>query len=242
MVLSNSERQARYRERLKQLATRGVLSPVQAQILTDARRQVREWRRSIVSFGGGQMWIRVGNVDRSAEHVASLTSLIANNERLLAEFDPDNETADGNLEIGEVSREEWAGLYAGRHVSYSLDERGRAVDIRCFDGDGAARIDARQLGRAHGVVGADNWSVAPSPRREAYALIQEMPSGWWKALVSGWGDLPEQYGLSEDNVIGEIGAVAREYLRQRAERGIVTPSSYPAEVSGWKCVPISVDL
>lgn len=242
MVLSNAERQARYRERLKQLAARGVLSSAQAQLLTDARRQVREWRRSISSFAGGRIWIKVGNVDQSSEHITRLNALIANNDKLVAEFDPDDVTADGNVEIGEVSVQEFAEIYAGRWLSYSLDERERAVNIRGFEGEGMARVDARQPGRSYGIVGADNWSIEPAPRRNAYALIQEMPNGWWKALISGWGDLPEQYGRGADAVISEIGAVAREYLRQKVERGIATVESHPAELPGWQCVPVSIDL
>jgi hypothetical protein len=95
MVLSNAERQARYRARLKELAARGTLSPVQADMLADTRKRLREWRRLISSYTGGRGWFGVNGVDRTANHIAMLQDLVRTNEALIAQFDPDGHTDDG---------------------------------------------------------------------------------------------------------------------------------------------------
>ena len=51
----------------------------------------------------------------------------------------------------------------------------------------------------------------------AYALIQEMPNGWWKGLVSGWHGLPEQFALSHEGIIREMTSVANEYAKERTD-------------------------
>ena len=241
MVLSNAERQARYRERIKQLAARGVMTPIQAEMLADTRKRLREWRRSLAAFAEGRMWLKTNNVDRTAEHIAMLRGMITTNERLLAQYDPDGVTADGNIEIGDVSPQESAGILPGRWVSYALDDRDNAVNLRLYDVESAARTDALQRGRSVGVVADDMWSITPAPNRVAYALVQEMPNGWWKALISGWSDLPEQIELGRDRVINEIGKVAREYLKERTDRGVVVAKSFPNSIKGWECVAICLD-
>jgi hypothetical protein len=241
MTLSNAERQARYRERLKQLAARGVMTPIQAQLLADTRKRLRECRRSLAAFAEGRMWLRVNSVDRTAEHAGMLRGMIATNEALIAEYDPDGLTADGNIEIGDVSPQESVGVLPGRWVSYALDDHGNAVNLRVYDVESLARSDALQSNRDVGIVADDLWSITPAPNQVGYALVQEMPNGWWRALISGWSDLPEQYELSRDRVISEIRKVAREYLRQRNARGIEAPKSFPERIEGWECVAISLE-
>lgn len=242
MVLSNTERQARYRNRLKQLATRGALSPVQLEILTEARYKLREQRRLRLSYEFGLGQFMFNGVDRTSDQIAMVESQIDQYERLLSRFDPDNQTADENLEIGAASQCEWAEVRAGRWVSFVLDSHGRATDLRAYDVESMARTDARQRDGRHGKVAADGWSIEPAPWHTAYALMQEMPNGWWKACISGWSDLPEQIEPSEDHVISAIGAVAREYLRERLNGGIPVPASYQVALLGWTCIPVSIDL
>ena len=76
----------------------------------------------------------------------------------------------------------------------------------------------------------------------AYALIQEMPNGWWKGLVSGWHGLPEQFALSHEGIIREMTSVANEYAKERTDRGMPVPASHPARLEGWRQVPISLEL
>lgn len=217
------------------------MTPIQAEMLADTRKRLREWRRSLAAFAEGRMWLKTNNVDRTAEHIAMLTGMITTNEGLLAQFDPDGVTADGNIEIGDVSPQESAEILAGRWVSYALDDRDNAVNLRLYDVESAARTEALQRGRNVGVVADDMWSITPAPNRVAYALVQEMPNGWWKALISGWSDLPEQIELGRDRVMNEIGKVARENLKERTDRGVVVANSFPNSINGWECVAISLD-
>jgi hypothetical protein len=184
----------------------------------------------------------VDGQDCKSEMLAMLRAQIDSAERLITHFDPNGQTADGSVEVGEVPHREWGQMLAGRWVSYEFDERGRAMSLRFYEAEPMARADSRQRGGQHGKVAEDNSSIDPAPWQTAYALIQEMPNGWWKALVSGWPDLIEQIEPTEDAVITVIGAVARERLRERVARGMPTLPSYPAEVPGWKCVPVSIDL
>jgi hypothetical protein len=162
MALSNAERQARYREKRKQLAARGVMSEAHRESLLDLRRHLREWRRSLAAFAEGRMRMTTNNVDTTAEHVVRVRRMIAHNEAVLLRFDPHGLTADGNIEIGEVSAHESAGVFPGRWVAYSLDEQGRAVKLRVYTAEGAARADARLgAGRYAGRVHDDMWAISP---------------------------------------------------------------------------------
>lgn len=187
-----------------------------------------------------RLW--TNHVDTTSDHIAMLKRTIATNEQLLEQYDPDNLTTDGNIEISDVTPRESAGVLPGRWVSYRLDDRGRAFDLQLFDIEHSARNYARHHGRAVGVIGEDMWSISPEPTWTAHALIQKMPSGWWKALIADWPDLPEQYGLSRDNVIDEIGRVAREYLEDRTAQGVRIPVSRPASYAGWECVSVSIEF
>lgn len=240
MVLTNAERQARYRERLKQLAARGVMSPAQAEMLADIRRRLREWRRSISAFESGQMWLRTNGVDQSASHLDMLKGMIATNERLLDEYDPDNLTTDGNVELGALSAHESAQVLPGAWVSYRLDDDRLARDLRFYGLESHARTDALQAGRAFGVIAQDMWSIEPSPLAPAHAQIQQMPNGWWKGIVPEWGDLPEQVEMSRDRLVAVLGAVARDYLRERRARGVAVATPLARSVAGWTCVSLAI--
>eukprot|EP01033_Poteriospumella_lacustris_P021574 gene21574-16042_t len=89
------------------------MTPIQADMLADTRKRLREWRRSLAAFAEGRMWLKTNNVDRTAEHIAMLRGMITTNEGLLAQYDPDGVTADGNIEIGDVSPQESAGILPG---------------------------------------------------------------------------------------------------------------------------------
>lgn len=170
MPLTNAERQARYRERIKQLAARGVMSPIQAQLLSDARRHIREWRRSIAAFDEGHMRLFTNHVDTSADHARQLERLIVQNEALLAQYDPEGLTADGNVELGDIAPERSSNLWPERWVTYALDGIGRAAQLRTFDSEAVARADARRPGRNLGQVAADMWSIDPVPSAPARRL------------------------------------------------------------------------
>lgn len=242
MPLTNAERQARYRERIKQLAARGVMSPIQAQLLSDARRHIREWRRSIAAFDEGHMRLFTNHVDTSADHARQLERLIVQNEALLAQYDPEGLTADGNVELGDIAPERSSDLWPERWVTYALDGIGRAAQLRTFDSEAAARADARRPGRKLGQVAADMWSIDPVPSRAIYAMVQEMPNGWWKGLVAGWSDLPEQYALSRERLLADLGQIAGEYASERLVRGIPIAASAPMTVKTWECVAIPFEL
>jgi len=108
------------------------------------------------------MRMTTNNVDTTAEHVVRVRRMIAYNEAVLARFDPDGLTADGNIEIGEVSAHESSGVFPGRWVAYSLDDRVGRWKLRVYTAEGAARADARMgAGRYAGVVHADMWAISP---------------------------------------------------------------------------------
>jgi hypothetical protein len=162
MALTNAERQARHRERLKRLVAQGRMTPVRADLLADTRRRIRENRRSAVLFDRGEMRLLWGNSDHSAAHVSELRRQIAEGERLLAEYDPDDLTKDDNVEIGDIGHLSPRQLGAGQIVIYSLDAGGRAVVLTPFDSEGGAIAFVRGVsGRFAGTVGDDNWSIVP---------------------------------------------------------------------------------
>jgi hypothetical protein len=162
MALSNAERQARYREKRKQLVAKSQMSEAQRQALTDLRRHLREWRRSLAAFAEGRMRMTTNNVDTTAEHVVRVRRMIAHNEAVLSRFDPDGLTADGAIDIGEVSAHESSGVFPGRWVAYSLDDQGRAVKLRVYTDEGAAKADARLgAGRYAGRVHDEMWAISP---------------------------------------------------------------------------------
>jgi len=242
MPLTNAERQARYRERIKQLAARGVMSPIQAQLLSDARRHIREWRRSIAAFDEGHMRLFTNHVDTSADQARQLERLIAQNEALLAQYDPEDLTADGHVELGDIAPERSSNLWPDRWVTYALDRIGRAEQLQTFDSEAMARADGRRPGRNLGQVAADMWSIDPVPSRAIYAMVQEMPNGWWKGLVAGWSDLPEQYALSRERLLADLGHIAGQYASERLERGIPIAASAPMTVETWECLAIPFEL
>src|SRR5690242_7188191 len=103
MAMSNAQRQARYRERREMLAKRAALSPRHAEHLAKLRVQLRAWRRSLAGFAAGAHHMYTNGIDTSADHIVMLRDMIARNDALLAHYDPDGITADGHVEIGDVS-------------------------------------------------------------------------------------------------------------------------------------------
>ena len=97
MVLSNAERQARYRARLKAAASAGRMSEEQAALLSSVRSRIAEAREQIELLRDGSIYIRAvtgaGTRDLGAETIAQHESAIAEYERLLSLYDPDNSTA-----------------------------------------------------------------------------------------------------------------------------------------------------
>jgi hypothetical protein len=161
MVLSNAERQARYREKMRQLAARGAMSPAQAEVLFRVRLHLREWKRSIAFFEDREMRLYTNNVDTSDQHVAMLRRLVADNELLLKRYDPDELTADDAIEPGEMPRGQCMNLLPGRYVTYRLDDAGRASELALFETELQARAHAAGNTLGVGVVGDDMWSIAP---------------------------------------------------------------------------------
>lgn len=98
----------------------------------------------------------------SASHVAMLEQIIAQNRALLARFDPDGVTEDGNIEMGELTAHEYAQILAGRWATVTLDEHGQAVSLQLYDARSAAQADAQAHGRAFGHIADDAWSIEAS--------------------------------------------------------------------------------
>jgi len=161
MTLTNAERQARYRERLRRLASRvATLNPILADLLIRTRLNIREWKRSLALFEAGLMHIYAGQEDRTAEQVTNLRRMIAENGALLAQYDTEGLTIDGDIELGNIGADIVAQLWAGRPVSYMLDMSESAIDLRLFETDAAAQIDAASPGRRAGRIGEQGWSIA----------------------------------------------------------------------------------
>ena len=59
----------------------------------------------------------------------------------------------------------------------------------------------------------------------AYLVSKEMPNGWTRGIVVGWG-IAEQYGLGILALIRECEAAVRERIAEFNERGIPLPRSY----------------
>lgn len=202
------------------------------------------------------MHTSTNGVDCSEDMKRDLSRYIEENSLLVSKYDPNGQFTDGNIEIGSTLPEQLPQIFSGQAVSFSVSDEGEALDIRVFPDESTAMAHASSApGRLFGIVGMDNWSIMPEETDMAqfatpdasvcptlvYALIQEMPNGWWKGLISGWHDLPEQFEPGHDRIISEMTAVAREYIRERRERGIAIRPSTPIQHHGWQLVPISVD-
>jgi len=161
MVLSNAERQARYKARLKELAARGELSPAQIETLREARLRRRMWKRSLVRLRSGDMRMFTNNVDTTAQQTESVLHWIADIDRLLERFDPLNLTIDGNVELGDVSTREAMQMFAGWFATYDTDKDGLAVNLRFFQEESLAATDAQAHHRNYGMVAEDMWSISP---------------------------------------------------------------------------------
>jgi hypothetical protein len=161
MVLTNAERQARYRERLKAAASRASsMTPMLADLMLRTRLNIRNWKCHVALFGAGQMHLYKNHADCTEEHVATLRRMIEENGALLHQYDPDGLTSDGDVEFGEIPARLAPELWAGRPVTYVLNSDGLAEQIRPFDTGRQAEFDAAgSHGRLVGRVGEQRWSI-----------------------------------------------------------------------------------
>jgi hypothetical protein len=155
MALSNREKQARWRERMR---GRGAIIE---EMMRRTRKDVREWQRFLAVLATGISRFYTNNVDTTADVIAQTESRIRENTRLLLQYDPEDLTHDGEVEIGDISPTAPQELWRGRAVSYALDDEGRACRVRAYDSISIAKTDAVQPGRFSGVIGDEAWSVRP---------------------------------------------------------------------------------
>jgi hypothetical protein len=168
MGLTNAQRQARHRERLKRIvAEAATLSPIMADLLLRTRVNIREWKRAAARFESGDMHFYTNREDRSADHVANLRRMIAENGALLAKYDPEGLMSDGNAELGDIPPVMGVEMWPGRPVSFVLNREGLAEELRLFTSASMARTDASTTpGRLSGKIGEDGWSVAAAEDSE----------------------------------------------------------------------------
>jgi hypothetical protein len=162
MALTNSERQARYRDRLKHAATQAPqLHIVMVDLILRTRLNIREWKRMLPRYESGQSRFYTNNVNATPEAIANLERMIAENSALLAQHDPDGLVVDGNIELAEIPACIGVQLWPSRPVSYVLNEDGLAKDLRVFPSDQAAQWDAASApDRRAGRIADDGWSIA----------------------------------------------------------------------------------
>lgn len=99
MVLSNAERQARYRERLKAAAARAdPMTPERFELLNRLRLRNVAAKARIEMLRSGVLRLHEttleGQRDVTNEALARELTVIAENERILAMYDPDDLTSD----------------------------------------------------------------------------------------------------------------------------------------------------
>jgi len=96
MVLTNAERQARYRERLKAAAAAAQMSEEKVTLLRDFRRRIVEARRQVEMLRGGAITMSErtasGWRDITGEAIQRGEQEVAEYERLLELYDPDGAT------------------------------------------------------------------------------------------------------------------------------------------------------
>jgi hypothetical protein len=156
MAISNAERQAQHRERLK--AKRTIMD----ELVISTRRNLREWRRSAALLTAGSMRVGWNGEDQSGEHVLRLNKIINENQHLVDQYDPEGLLKDDDIEIGDVDDCLASQLWHGRHVSYLLDEQGRAYDIMAYNDIISAKADSGAAScRYFGTIGAEGWSITP---------------------------------------------------------------------------------
>lgn len=97
MVLTNAERQARYRERLKAAAAAAQMSEEKAELLRGFRRRIVESRRQIELLRSGSMTVSEkgtsGWRDLRDETISREEEKVAEYIRLLQIYDPEALTA-----------------------------------------------------------------------------------------------------------------------------------------------------
>lgn len=97
MVLTNAERQRRYKERLKAKAAQAQLTPARIELLQKLRRRRDASLHQIELLEAGTIRLHQvtpdGQRDISAEAIASERAKIDEIDRMLAEYDPDGVSA-----------------------------------------------------------------------------------------------------------------------------------------------------
>jgi hypothetical protein len=189
MVLTNREKQARHRERLRDRST--ALN----RVLVNTRRRLREQHSWIARFDEGLLRMTRDGVDCTAEQVAMVRGWIAESIALLQEQDPDGLTRDGNIEIGDISPARSQELYRDKPVSYAIDAEGRAVRLKLFESDSAAQAEAGMTeGRFAGRIGEEGWSILPSMRARPLKDF----SGWYVLIEWPTGDHEQVYDFGNE--------------------------------------------
>lgn len=98
MVLSNAERQALYRKRLKAAAEAAQISDAKAELLREFRRRIVRSREQIELMREGRfgLYERFGDgtrADLTAQAIEDAERAISEYDRLLALYDPEGLTA-----------------------------------------------------------------------------------------------------------------------------------------------------
>lgn len=157
MAIPNAERQALHRERERNKKT------IMQQLVIRTRSDIREWKRTIALIESGVMRMSWDGQDASEARIIHLNKIISENQYLVDQFDPAGELVDGDIEMGEVPSILVARIWDGRFVSYALDAKGRACDLKIYEDARAARAEAASVtGRYYGTIGAEGWSIKPA--------------------------------------------------------------------------------
>jgi hypothetical protein len=194
----------------------GVMTPVRAALLADTRRRLREWRRQGSLFERGELRMFWGREDASEEQMANLRRMIKENSALIAEYDPENLTDDGNIEIADIGHLSPRQLFAGKPVTCSLDDNGLAAELQIYDSEETARYFASATpGRVAGTVADDQWSIVPL---DGPNLAQELSDPLFWVLIC----------VNENRPFDRVRY--REVVEQAAVRDLIWPSSNPREL------------
>lgn len=142
------------------------MSPEQQHLMRRVRRHVGEAKRSLALFEAKLLRVYHNGQDVSDQHVAMLKDQIAHNEEVLAQYDPDGLTVDGDVALGQVDGLLAGVLTPGRPITYSVDADGEVTDLRVFGSDEeAARDAASGSGRIAGWISQDGWSIRTAIER-----------------------------------------------------------------------------
>lgn len=99
MVLTNAERQARYKERLK---ARAALTPAMVEFVEVLRRRSAQTRERIAMLKDGRLGYRdcETNKDLTHEAIAREETMLSEDERIIALYDPEDGLRSGHDEAG----------------------------------------------------------------------------------------------------------------------------------------------